>query len=331
MAEEDDPASLKTGDNGAKLKPALNVSEDTFLFKNSQVKKVGKKVTMEMEGPAPETGEWVPHEDKGDTKNSWRWVPEDKKDAPETKNGDGWVHSGEKPIFNPESKKWQMSSEKPELALQKEGKKIATKVSTDENGEVEVAADSPAAEENLKKNEAVVEKKKAEKAEEHKTIQAKKDAEQAAKKQEIKATAVANAEANKEAKEKKIAAKALEKKNFAADLKASVDASELTEEAAFNNKTGEGEKDPLAEFNNKLNTTAEAPTETVKASEEKAEPEVIAKKSPISPLDFLKKKKSKHKKQVQAQIILWPSLTISPKRALARKSRSSKISANQNL
>ncbi|MGZ3651666.1 MAG: hypothetical protein ACXWSC_10775, partial [Bdellovibrionota bacterium] len=137
-------------------KPALQAGEDTFLFKNSGVKKAGKKFTVELEGPAPETGEWVPHEDKGDAQTSWRWVPNEEKEkqAAGELPPDGWVHKGDKPQFNDNSQKWAMSSETPSLSLQAKGKAVAQKMGVDETGEVFVAEDSPAAEENLQKNRA---------------------------------------------------------------------------------------------------------------------------------------------------------------------------------
>ena len=146
------------GNNEVKAngKPALQAGEDTFLFKNSGVKKTGKKYTVELEGPAPETGEWVPHEDKGDPTPAWRWVPKEEKEAQAAGEipPDGWVHKGDKPQFVDESQKWAMTSEKPSLALRKKGAVAAEKMGTDEAGEVFVAEDSAAAEENLAKNRA---------------------------------------------------------------------------------------------------------------------------------------------------------------------------------
>jgi hypothetical protein len=143
-------------DAKANGKPALQAGEDTFLFKNSGVKKAGKKFTVELEGPAPETGEWVPHEDKGDPTPAWRWVPNEEKEA-QAKGEippDGWVHKGDKPQFVDESQKWAMSSEKPSLALRKNGAVAAEKMGTDEASEVFMAEDSPAAVENIAKNRA---------------------------------------------------------------------------------------------------------------------------------------------------------------------------------
>jgi hypothetical protein len=151
--KDNGPAGNEVKTNG---KPALQAGEDTFLFKNSGVKKTGKKFTVELEGPAPETGEWVPHEDKGDPTPAWRWVPNEEKEA-QAKGEippDGWVHKGDKPQFVDESQKWAMSSEKPSLALRKKGAVAAEKIGTDEAGEVFVAEDSAAAEENISKNRA---------------------------------------------------------------------------------------------------------------------------------------------------------------------------------
>ncbi len=150
-----DQDKISGGDGEAaktKSKEALTLGEDMFLFKNAGAKKSGKKLTLEAEGPDPASGEWVQHEDKGNAKTSWRWVPnEDKAKPAAEQKKDGWVHEGEKPVFNPQAKKWQLTSEKPDLSFQKDGKKVAAKVSTSAKGEVEIAEDSKQAEENLNK------------------------------------------------------------------------------------------------------------------------------------------------------------------------------------
>jgi hypothetical protein len=148
----------------AKPTPALQLDEDSFLFKNSGVKKVGRKTVVELEGPDPASGEWVSHDDQGNAQAAWRWVPEEEKDSPEAKRGDGWVHSGDKPQFQEASRKWQMASEKPELAYQKDGKKVAKKISVNAAGEVTVAADSAKAEANIKKTREAAQKSEARKA-----------------------------------------------------------------------------------------------------------------------------------------------------------------------
>jgi hypothetical protein len=130
--------------------PALDLGEDVFLFRKSGVKKFGKKIVMELEGPSPDSGDWVPHEDKGDAQSSWRWVPKkEEEDSPATDPTEGWVHEGDKPMFQEATEKWQMASDKPELSFRKNGKKLAKKITTDENGNVVVAEDSPAAEKRL--------------------------------------------------------------------------------------------------------------------------------------------------------------------------------------
>ncbi len=144
-------------------KAALQVPGDTFLIKNSAVKKNGKKFTVELDGPDPSTGEWVQHEDKGDVGSAWRWLPNEEKEKAKQGSGaaaNGWVHGGDKPVFNESSQKWAMTSENPSLTLQVDGKTAAQKIGVDEKGEVFFAEDSPAAEENLKKNRAAAAKKK---------------------------------------------------------------------------------------------------------------------------------------------------------------------------
>lgn len=153
--EKEDAAKGATVE-AAKGKPALQMAEDTFLFKNGAVKKSGKKFLLEVEGPDPASGEWKPQEeDKGDAQSSWRWVPKDEeeqKKAGEAGSADGWVHKGDKPLFKEDTKKWALASEAPSLGFRKAGVLLAEKISTDENGEVTVAADSPGAAANIAKS-----------------------------------------------------------------------------------------------------------------------------------------------------------------------------------
>jgi DNA-binding response OmpR family regulator len=157
-------ADASVADAKTKSKPALQLDEDAFLFRNSGAKKVGKKLSLEVDGPDPSTGEWVPHEDKGNAQSSWRWLPHEEKEAvaagKKPENKDGWVHSGDKPQFQESTGKWQLNSEKPDLSFHKNGEKVASKVTTDENGEVSVAEDSPLAEENIRKSKDRAKKEK---------------------------------------------------------------------------------------------------------------------------------------------------------------------------
>lgn len=143
---------------GTAIKPqtkqALKMADDTFLIKNTAIKKSGKKVVVEMDGPDPETGEWKQEETKPGEEQAWRWEPKDEEGKPEASSDDGWVCRGEKPQFKPNTKKWQAVAEKPELFLKKKKTKVAVKLSMDEQGEVTLAEDSEEAEENLKKNRA---------------------------------------------------------------------------------------------------------------------------------------------------------------------------------
>lgn len=146
---ETEPA---VGATAPQAKPALEIDEDTFLFRNSQVKKQGKKFVLEMEGPDPATGEWKQYADNGGREASWRWVTEEMKSAPEAERGNGWVHEGDKPQFDETIGKWKLMSEAPDLSLVKNGKKVASKISTNEKGEVFVAADSQKTIENIVTN-----------------------------------------------------------------------------------------------------------------------------------------------------------------------------------
>lgn len=261
-------------DSTAKSAPALSLQEDTFLFRNSGAKKVGKKVMVEVEGPTPESGDWVPHEDKGNAQTSWRWVPKEEKAAEAAgKPAEGWVHEGDKPQFQEATGKWQLASEKPDLSFRKNGEKIASKISTDENGELVVAADSPAAEENVKKSKALAEKRKEEAAKDSKKLSA--NPADTAKAEEIK---------------------------LGKEIKPEAEASK----SAFNNKTGgvkaEGKILELgaaaaeeAEIESKLaKDGANGESAEVVELKDRRGPEqakVEKKKAGQSPLDFLKNKK----------------------------------------
>ncbi len=269
-------------ESSAKRKPALNLEEDTFLFKNSGVKKVGKKTLVELEGPAPESGEWVPHEDKGDVKTSWRWVPNEKKELAKTADEkEGWVHEGEKPQFNEESGKWQFNSEKPDLSFQKKGEKIASKISTDESGEVVVAEDSPKAEENVKKEKEKLAKKKEERKKEDPRI-SKEKTEKAEEDQAATLRAI-----NREKKE-----------NPSDEIEKTL---KKTQEEEPDNKNISKKKtsdleDRLNRAMNKLGT--EIPSTAVEEESTKIEDNTATEdEAPKNPLDFLKKKREQKEKQ----------------------------------
>lgn len=260
-------------DTAAKLKPALQLEQDSFLFKNSGAKKVGKKFVVEMEGPDPATGDWVPHEDKGDAKSSWRWMPKEEDGTPKPAEGEGWVHEGEKPEFKDASGKWQFASEKPDLSFRKKGEKVATKLSVDEKGELQVAEDSPVAEENVKKNRALARAKR------EKTAPTTNDK-----------TGAKTADSNSEPTilGKSGAGPRTDAADLARKLGSGVGESQAEAEAAFNNQTGGLKDAPAGEFNElKFSEPDSAsPPEAAAAATTEAE-----EKKPLSPLEFLQKKK----------------------------------------
>lgn len=276
----------------AKQKPALTLSEDTFLFKNSQAKKIGKKTVLEMEGPAPETGEWQQQEDKGDAQTAWRWVPKEEKDKPKSKeeSGDGWVHKGDKPQFDAESGKWKMASEKPELALVKNGKKVAEKVSTDESGEVSVAADSPAAEANLQRNKKLAEIAKTKDPEARaKAIKALEKEDQEATKLKGAAPNPAGAEKEQENRKKPAGNPALE---ALAKLGkgAKTPKPDPEAEAKFNDKQSEG-TDNVVELKDRREKGGDEDGERHDWRGEEIKQAAAEAPKKLSPLEFLQKKK----------------------------------------
>jgi len=146
------PDVLK-GEIGARYKPALQLGEDIFVFKNAFPRKMGKKLVLQVEGPDPLTGSWRRDSSKKGSKGAatWRWEPHGEEASAE---GDGWVFVGEEPTYAEGTGKWQLRSESPILAFRRGGNLEAVKVATDDAGQVEIAEDSDAAQENLRENHA---------------------------------------------------------------------------------------------------------------------------------------------------------------------------------
>jgi DNA-binding NarL/FixJ family response regulator len=163
--EEKRAAGEVTVSGGArsKYKPALQLGEDTFVFKGALPKKAGKKFVLEVEGPLPESGAWQEERSEKGKQQKWRWEPKLTEGMPEkTAADDGWVHEGEEPVFDAETGKWKLRSERPQLYYRKGGKKIASKVETDDNAVVALAQDSTAARDNLMLNKTLVEQEREE-------------------------------------------------------------------------------------------------------------------------------------------------------------------------
>lgn len=270
-----------SGDPQAKPTPALQLEEDAFLFKNSGVKKNGKKMVVELEGPDPASGEWVPHEDKGNAQAAWRWVPEEEKEAAEAKRGDGWVHSGDKPQFQETTQKWQMASEKPDLSYQKDGKKVAKKIATNAAGEVTVAADSPKAEANIKKAKAAGRRAKERKAEKRLLGE---QAEQEAK----------------EAKQKTAAAPAADAEQTTGRAEGAPAAEGASPEPAPLELKGREPRKPAAKETSAESAEEPAPVVELKTHREQKEAKK-AKGPALNPLEFLQKKKKEKLAQEQPE------------------------------
>ena len=143
-------------DNQIKIKgmPALQLEEDLFLYRNSRFESQSKRFLIELEGPDPRTGEWLPYQEKNIVGSSWRWVPAESGEQKHEQScgSDGWVHQGEKPEFHENTGMWVLISEKPSLRFQKRDRVLAHKIrmgALNELGELFIAENSPAAEENL--------------------------------------------------------------------------------------------------------------------------------------------------------------------------------------
>jgi|GEM_PF-6264160 len=316
----------------AKGKPALQMAEDTFLFKNGGAKKVGKKFVLEVEGPDPSTGEWQQHADKGDAKSAWRWVPNEEKEAQASGAAppDGWVAEGEKPAFNEETGKWALASENPALGLKKAGKTVAEKISLDEKGELVIADDSPAAEANLQKNRVKAAAAIKQREEKQKILAEKKSAIEKNALAEVKGSILKEI-AEGEDDETKVPAGVKPPADKAGTLKKSsgkgksgaleelmntVDADESDEPTEFNNRL-DGKKEQLRAVADKRDVSQVKESGAILEPDEKAIPAAEAKKA--SPLDFLKKKKEQLQQASLAQGVNTIKADAGPKGANALK------------
>lgn len=135
----------------AKYKPALQLAEDIFVFKGVKPRKVGQKYLLEAEGPLPETGEWVC---ESSSQDQWSWIPNLDTEE-EIVEGGSWVYEGDKPTFDPGVGKWKLQAKKPQLSFVKDGRRVAAKVETNEEGKVVIAEDSKVAFENLTANKTI--------------------------------------------------------------------------------------------------------------------------------------------------------------------------------
>lgn len=307
-----------TADLAPKGKPALQMAEDTFLFKNGGAKKVGKKFVLEVEGPDPSTGEWQQHADKGDVKSAWRWVPNEEKEAQAAGKAppDGWVHDGDKPSFNEESGKWALASENPALALKKAGKVVAEKISLDEKGELVVAEDSPAAIANLAQNRVKASAAIKQREEKNKVLSEKKKAIEKDALEEAKSNVLGDLSkedktesaslvpaSDTDDKSSQLKKKVKPAKNGSAaltDLMNSVEADESDEPSEFNNKL-DGKKEKLRSVVDKRDDHQLKNPAVPEAEAEADEVSPAAEPKKSSPLDFLKKKKEEAKQASLAQ------------------------------
>jgi len=160
MDEYINPAHLRALDlPSTSIKPALQLAEDCFLFRG--MKRVGKKMLLEMNGPSPACGQWMPYESKLTGVQKWCWVDNDINTT-----NKGWICEGEKPQFNNETGNWQFLSEKPSLDYSVNDEKIASKFTTANDGSIEITEDSTIAAENIRNAEARALEKRNEKKKE---------------------------------------------------------------------------------------------------------------------------------------------------------------------
>jgi len=136
--------------NSSKL---ILLKEDLWLFKGSEPKKIEILLVVDCEGPDPKSGQWYAlGKDPSTHQERWRWIPHNQvTDNTKPEQEDGWEFQGECPKFNDKTQQWSLASEKPDLSYIKNGEKVASKLSLDNDGNPVIAPDSPQVKKNILK------------------------------------------------------------------------------------------------------------------------------------------------------------------------------------
>jgi hypothetical protein len=132
------------------------IAEDIWLIKGTPPKKIGVQWVVEAEGPDPDSGSWEFVGQSDSHQEQWAWKPRSADGKELAKNpNDAWNFAGNRPVFDPESKKWRFVGTKPDLSYQKKGVTVGSKVRLDAELGMVVAADNSAAEEKIKESRRV--------------------------------------------------------------------------------------------------------------------------------------------------------------------------------
>ena len=132
------------------------IAEDVWLIKGTPPKKIGVQWVVEAEGPDPDSGNWEFVGQSDSHQEQWTWKPRSADGKELAKNpNEAWNFAGNRPVFDPEGKKWRFVGTKPDLSYQKKGVTVGSKVRLDAELGMVVAADSPAAEEKINESRRI--------------------------------------------------------------------------------------------------------------------------------------------------------------------------------
>ena len=158
------------------------IGDDTWLIRGIAPKKIGVQWVVESEGPDPDSGSWEFTGLDGKRQEQWTWRPHDSNGYPLPSQGEnGWTFSGNRPTFQAEGQKWKFVGNEPDLTYAKDGKKAGSKIKTDPETGMILAADNEAAEGRIKASQAIGELVKKRREEEHRQAEAKAEAEKASR------------------------------------------------------------------------------------------------------------------------------------------------------
>lgn len=158
-----DPASLPPPEPSAKFKlegsaeAENDLEQDVWLFRGAVPKKVKTDWHFSLEGPDDTDGDWVIEEDAVEGLR-WRWKPH--VDTPGGKVfafSEGWKFWGNKPSFDPKTRKWNFVGPKPVLAFDHNGRRTAKVEPNADESDLKCAPDSAKAKRNLQKKEEIKE------------------------------------------------------------------------------------------------------------------------------------------------------------------------------
>lgn len=122
--------------------PALELASDCWIRGPRPPAHAGKRWTVSLMGPLPEHGKWVASEGTAD---QWEWKPNDPENDPFILEEGGWIFRGAQPKFQDEQ--WHFAGEAPDLSFVYSGETYGSKIQIDGQGTLQLAANSPAAEE----------------------------------------------------------------------------------------------------------------------------------------------------------------------------------------